>query len=66
MKKLLLVLGVGALMSFSLNSCNKCGTCSTQDNLIYQGEYCKGNAIEDALYNAAETECELANGSFDK
>lgn len=66
MKKLVLVLGVGALMSFSLNSCSKCGTCSDQDNVFYTGEYCKGNTIEDALYEAAKAECEANGGSFDK
>ena len=66
MKKLFLVLGVGALMSFSLNSCSKCGTCSNQDDVFYEGEYCKGNSIEDALYEAAKADCESVGGTFDK
>jgi len=66
MKKLVLVAGIGALMSFGLNSCSKCGTCSDQDNVTYTGEYCKGNVIEDALYESAKLDCEDAGGSFDK
>lgn len=66
MKKLVLVLSVGALMSFGLNSCSKCATCSDQDNVILTGEYCEGNAVEDALYESAKLECEAAGGSFDK
>ena len=62
----MLVLGVGMLMSVGLSSCNKCGTCSDQTNLFYTGEFCKGNTIEDALYEAAKAECEANGGSFDK
>ena len=66
MKKFILVLGVGAFMSFGLNSCSKCGTCSDQDNVFYEGEYCKGNTLEDAIYEAAKADCEDAGGTFDK
>lgn len=64
MKKLVLVLGVGMLMSFSLNSCSKCGTCS-DNTVFYSGEFCKGNSVEDALYEAAKLECETAGGTFE-
>lgn len=65
MKKLFLVLGVGALLSFGLSSCSKCGECSDQSNLFYTGEYCKGNSVEDALYEAAKAECEGNGATFE-
>ena len=64
MKKLIPVLGVVALMSFTLNSCSKCATCS-DNNGFYSGEVCKGNAIEDAIYQSAKIECEVLGGTFD-
>jgi hypothetical protein len=64
MKKIILMLPVLAFLSFGLSSCKKCGECSDQAGLFYQGEYCKGNAIEDALYNAAKAECEANGGKF--
>ena len=66
MKKLVLVLGVAALMSFGLNSCSKCGTCSNQSDVVFQGEYCKGNTIKDAFYESAKADCESVGGTFDK
>ena len=64
MKKIILILGVGALMSFTLNSCSKCATCSDSSG-FYSGEICKGNAIEDAIYQSAKIECEVLGGTFD-
>lgn len=64
MKKLVLVLGVASLMSFGLSSCSKCAECSDQANVILTGEFCKGNAIEDALYESAKAECEAIGGDF--
>ena len=70
MKKLMLVLSVGMLLSVGLSSCgwfgSKCGSCSDQSGLFYDGEFCKGNAIEDALYEAAKIECEANGGTFGK
>jgi hypothetical protein len=66
MKKLMLVLSVGMLLSVGLSSCSKCGSCSDQSGLFYDGEFCKGNAIEDALYEAAKAECEANGGTFGK
>ena len=63
MKKLVLVLGVGAFLSFGLNSCSKCAECSDQ-SVFYSGEYCKGNALEDAIYESARIECEANGGDF--
>ena len=62
MKKVILILGVAGLFTFS--SCSKCGTCSEQ-TVVYSGEYCKGNAVEDALYSAAEVACEASGGTFE-
>ncbi|MBL6875370.1 MAG: hypothetical protein ISR01_01140 [Chitinophagales bacterium] len=62
MKKVILILGVAGLFTFS--SCSKCGTCSDQ-SVVFSGEYCKGNAIEDALYESAKVECEALGGSFE-
>ena len=64
MKKLVLVLGVGALMSFSLNSCSKCAECSGSGSVLDGVEYCKGNAAEDLVYDAAESSCETLGGTF--
>jgi hypothetical protein len=64
MKKLILVLGVGALMSFTLNSCSKCATCSDSSG-PFSGEICKGSASEDAYYEAAEIYCEGLGGTFE-
>jgi hypothetical protein len=66
MKKIVFVIGLGALMSFGLNSCSKCGTCSDQNKVFYKGEYCQGNNLEDAFYEAAKAQCENAGGTFDK
>jgi hypothetical protein len=63
MKKLIIAAFVG-LMGLSAVSCNKCAECSVQDNLFYSGEYCKGNAVKNAVYNSAEAECEAAGGTF--
>mgnify|MGYP001024939351 CR=1 FL=1 len=63
MKKVILVLGVAGLFAFS--SCSKCGTCSDESLVILTGEYCKGNAIEDALYESAKLECETAGATFE-
>ncbi len=62
MKKVILILGIAGLFAFS--SCSKCGTCSDQ-TVIFSGEYCKGNAVEDALYSSAEAECEASGGTFE-
>ncbi|MFT4969606.1 MAG: hypothetical protein ACI9O4_001355 [Chitinophagales bacterium] len=40
MNKLILVLGVGALMSFMLNSCSKCATCSDSKG-FHSADYAK-------------------------
>ena len=66
MKKFLLVLGVGLLMSFNLNSCSKCGTCSKQSGITYTGEYCQGDNLEDAYYEAAKADCVKRGGTFDE
>lgn len=65
MKKLMLVLGVGMLMSVGLSSCNKCGTCSGSNTSLDGVEYCKGNSLEDLAYEAAETSCKDSGGSWD-
>ena len=64
MKKLIPVLGVVALMSFTLNSCSKCATCSDSSG-PFSGEICKGNNYEDAYYEVAKIECEALGGTFD-
>jgi len=64
MKKIILVLGVVGLFTFS--SCSKCGMCSAQDLVFSKGEYCQGNEMEDALYETAKTECEAVGGTFAK
>ena len=67
MKKLVLILSIGLIISFSLNSCKaKCGTCSKQNGITYQGEYCQGNNLEDAYYEAAKADCENRGGTFDQ
>ncbi|MCD8518362.1 MAG: hypothetical protein LRY32_01220 [Flavobacterium sp.] len=64
MKKLLLVLGVGALLSLGLSSCSKCAECSDSGTSLDGVEYCKGNSLEDAAYAYAESECENNGGKF--
>jgi hypothetical protein len=64
MKKVLLTVGVAAFLALGLNSCKKCGECSDQEGLFYTGEYCKGNVFEDALYEAAKSECESEGRKF--
>lgn len=56
-----------ALFVVALSSCGgKCGTCSDQSLVsLYTGEFCKGNIVEDALYQSAKAECETAGGTFE-
>ena len=64
MKKLLLVVGVGAFLSFGLNSCSKCAECSGAGTGIDGIEYCKGGTFEDLAYDLAKESCEAAGGEF--
>ena len=63
MKKSVLFIFSGILM-LGFISCNKCAECSKKDYVYYDGEYCKGNAVKNAVYNSAKAECETAGGTF--
>lgn len=63
MKKMIFAAFIG-LMGLSAVSCKRCAECSTKDNIYYTGEYCKGNAFQNAVYNSAKAECESAGGKF--
>jgi hypothetical protein len=63
MKKIVLVAFAG-LLGLSAVSCNKCAECSVKENNYYSGEYCKGNAVKNLIYEDAKEECEALGGTF--
>ncbi|GAA0874276.1 hypothetical protein GCM10009118_06840 [Wandonia haliotis] len=64
MKKVIFTLLGGLMLTASVTSCNKCAECTGTTNNIYEGEYCKGNAVKNAMYETAKTNCEAAGGTF--
>jgi hypothetical protein len=60
MNKVILAFALLGLTAFT--SCKKCAECSVKENNYYNGEYCKGNAFENAIYEDAKEECEYLGG----
>lgn len=58
MKKVLLMLVVGAYLSISITSCSKCGTCAALSNV----KFCAKD--NQSAYDAAKATCEAAGETF--